>query len=193
MDVEILRLVRYGDIEVDGLMEYIHKRFLLSLNAVDVDGCDAVGDVVAVDGKQDVFYKKWFFSLGHGTYFPSRRVFAPQGRTDDTHILQYISPRSQQIFFLCIPSDEHGRRQLLFVEDDNNIVGQASDRIGGRLIGYVEEYQRVAGNIYFKTAIDRRNAPYLEFGYAELDIFHGLPLFIYDSPFHGDTLLRENA
>ena len=48
LDVEILRIIRNGNVEIDGLVEHVDKRFLPALDAVDVDGCDAVGDVVAV-------------------------------------------------------------------------------------------------------------------------------------------------
>ena len=61
-------------------MKHVDKRFLLTLDAVDVDGCHAAGDMVAADGKQDFYHKKWLFSLGDGTYFPSRRMSAPHGR-----------------------------------------------------------------------------------------------------------------
>ena len=63
LDVEILRLVRYRDIEVDGPVQHVHKRLPLALDAVDIDGCDAARDMVAADGKQDVFHEKWLFKM----------------------------------------------------------------------------------------------------------------------------------
>ena len=35
-------------------MKHVDKRLLLTLDAVDVDGCHAAGDMVAADGKQAI-------------------------------------------------------------------------------------------------------------------------------------------
>ena len=135
-------------------MEHVEKRFFLSLDAVDIDGCDATGDMVAADGKQDIFHEEVLFGLGDGTYFPSRRVFAPQGRSNDSHALQQTRSRAQEIFFFCVSADEYGRGQLLFLQDDDHVVRRSRDDIGGRLIGNVEEFQRITRNVHLKASVD---------------------------------------
>ena len=147
--------------------------------------------MVAADGKQDFFHKKWLFSLGDGTYFPSRRMSAPHGRGNDSHALQQTRSGLKQVLLFSVSTDENGRRQFLFVQDDDHVIGRAGDRIGCSLIGYVVELQRITGHIYFEAAVSGRNGPYLEFGNTELDIFDSVALFIDNPPFDGDVLLCE--
>ena len=71
LDIEILRLVRNGHVEVDRLMEHIYKRFFLPLYAIDIDGRDTSWNMVAVNRKQDVFHQEGLFGLGDGSDFPS--------------------------------------------------------------------------------------------------------------------------
>jgi hypothetical protein len=75
------------------------------------------------------------------------------------------------------------------VQDDDHVVGSACDRIRCRLIGNVEEFQRIAGHLDFKAAVGGRNGSYLKFRHAKLDVFDSVAFFIDDPPFDGDAIL----
>lgn len=189
VDVEILRGVRDGDIEVNGLVEHIDKRFLLPLDAIDVDGRYTAGYMVTVYGEPDVSHKERFPGIGDRSQFPPLRMPAVQGRTDDPHIFQHVRPGTQEIFLSCISANENGRRQLLPVKDDDYIIFRPRDGEGCRLIGDLEEFQCVARNLYLEQAFGGRYRSYLVFGHAELDIPDGIAFFINDPSFDGDALL----
>ena len=192
LDVEILRIIRNGNVEIDGLVEHVDKRFLPALDAVDVDGCDAVGDVVAVHSEQDVLHEERLFGLGNGTYFPPRWVFAPQDGADDPHILQHIRSGAHQILLFRVTANGYGGWQFPSVKDDDHVIVRSGNRIGCRLVRYVEKLQRITRHIYFKATVGGRNGPDLEFGNTELDIFDSFTLFIDDPPFDGDVLCAES-
>ena len=131
------------------------------------------------------------FCVGDRSQFPATRLLASDISTDDTHVPQYIYPWLKQILFFGIPAYEDGRRQFLFVQDDDHVIGRAGDRTGCRLIGNVEELQRAAGYFDFKKAVDRGDRSQLKSRHANLHIFYGLALFIDNTTFDGDVLLRR--
>ncbi len=75
------------------------------------------------------------------------------------------------------------------MKNDDDIIGSPSDRINGRLVGNMEEFQRIAGDLDFKTAVGGRNGSYLKFRHAKLDVFDSVAFFIDDPPFDGDAIL----
>ena len=154
--IEILWIVRDGNVEIQGFMEHVDERLFLPLDTIDIDGRDAVGDIVAFHREQDILYKERFFCLGYRSQVPSRGLLTAKGGTDDPHILQHVHSRAHQILFFRIPTDGYGRRQFLLVKDDDNVFDRACDPIPGRLIGYMEIIEGIAGDLYLKPARIRR-------------------------------------
>ena len=174
-------------------MEHIDERFILALDAVDVDGRDAAWDVATLDGEMDVLHQEGLFGLGDGSQFHPRGASFLVGESDDAHILQYAFPGSHQVLLLGVPADEDRRRQFLLVQDDDCVIDRADDREAGRLVGDVEELQRVGRHGDFKAAVDGGDGADLVFWDADLDIFDGLALFVDDPALDGDALLCLQA
>ena len=147
--------------------------------------------MVAVDGQQDILHEERSPDLGDGPQLPSLGASILKGKTDDPHIPQQLRSRAHEIFFFCTPSDDYRRRQFLLMKNDDDIIGSPSDRINGRLVGNMEEFQRIAGDLDFKTAVGGRNGSYLKLGHAELDVFDRFTFFIDNAAFDADTLLRQ--
>lgn len=101
-DVEILRTVGCGNVEVDGLVKHIDERFFLAFDTVDVDGRYASGNVVAADRELDVPDKKRSFGLCDRTKLPPQGVLAPQGR-EECQRNNKVNPRRCHLPFQCLP------------------------------------------------------------------------------------------
>ena len=98
-----------------------------------------------------------------------------------------MCPGPHKVLFFCVPADEYGWRQFLLVEDDDHIITRSGDSIGRRLIGYMEEFQRVAGNFDLKAPVGGGDGADLPLGNAYLDIFDGFALL--DPPSDGNAFL----
>ena len=115
-----------------------------------------------------------------------------QLRGDDSHALQHVHPGFEQILLLGVPANENGRRQLLRLKDDDHVISCARYRKGRRLVGHMEELQRVARHLYLETAVDGGNRPDLKPGHANLHILNSLALFVYNPSPDGNALLRRH-
>ena len=70
------------------------------------------------------------------------------------------------------------------MKDYGNIIGSTCDIIRCRLIGDMEELQRVARDLYLKQAIGSGDCPYFAIRDTNLNVFDGFPLLIDDAPFY---------
>ena len=145
--------------------------------------------MVAMHGELDIFHEERFCRLGDRSQFTSQRMLSTQGGTDDPYILQDLRSGTHQILFFCVSANGYGWWQFLLMQDDNQIVGRACNGKRGLSVGYVEEFQRVAGDFYLETAIRAGDPSELEFGDTKLDIFDAFALVVDNSTFDGDTFL----
>ena len=77
-DVVTVRIVRDGDIELNGLVQHIDKRLLPFPDAVDIDGRYAAGDMVAVYREKDILHEERFPGLGDRAQFPAGGTAFPE-------------------------------------------------------------------------------------------------------------------
>ena len=118
-------------------------------------------------------------------------MLSAHGCRDDPGVLENHRPGTHHVLLFRIPANGYGGRQFLLPEDDDHVVGGTRNRVIALLVGYVEEYQRIAGDFDLKAAVRAGDGSDLQPGHAELDVFDALALLVDDAPFHGEALLRR--